>query len=98
MQGRPLKAPVIAEVYARMADARSDEAHQDFVVPRTFHIEELDLQEAALPAQNGRPNLACRPLGMPSQCPTPFIFAPSHFSSLKPCDPREALLSAGTLR
>jgi hypothetical protein len=34
--------PAVAEVYIGMADARADEAHQDFVFLRTLHFERFD--------------------------------------------------------
>ena len=55
--------PVVAEVYIGMADARGDEAHQDFVVPRTFQFEGFDLQGAAFLAQDGRLNSGCFDVG-----------------------------------
>jgi hypothetical protein len=38
--GRP--APAIAKVDIGMADARSHDAHQDFLGPRAFQLERLD--------------------------------------------------------
>ena len=49
--------PVIQEVYISMADARGNDAHQNFVISWTFHLNGFDLQGAALLAQNGRLNL-----------------------------------------
>jgi hypothetical protein len=40
-----------------MADARGDEAHQDFLVPRALHLKGFNFQGAAFPAQDGRLNL-----------------------------------------
>jgi hypothetical protein len=40
-----------------MADTGGNEAHQDFVVPRTFQLKGFDLQGAAFFAKNGRLNL-----------------------------------------
>jgi hypothetical protein len=46
-------APGLAKVYVGMTDARSGDAHQDFIVPRTFHLEGFNLQGAAPLAQDG---------------------------------------------
>ena len=48
--------PAVTEIYIGMADARGDEAHQDFILPRAFHPEGFDLQGATLRAQDGRLN------------------------------------------
>jgi hypothetical protein len=48
--------PGVAEVYIGVADARGDETHQDFLVPRAFHLQGFDLQRATLLAQNSRLN------------------------------------------
>ena len=49
--------PVIDKAYIGMADARGDDTHQDFIVPRTFHLDGFDPQGPALLAQNSRLNL-----------------------------------------
>jgi hypothetical protein len=54
------------------ADARGDEANQDFIVPWTLHLYGLDLQRAAFLAQNGRLNLAHLPVKMMIHCSTPL--------------------------
>jgi hypothetical protein len=69
--GSPI--PVIAVVYIGMADACGDNAHQHFVVARAFHLKRLDLQRAALLAQNGCLNLLYVHVGAVSQGSTPFL-------------------------
>jgi hypothetical protein len=64
--------PVVAEVYIGTADARGDEANQDFIVPWTLHLYGLDLQRAAFLAQNGRLNLAHFPVKMMIHCSIPL--------------------------
>jgi len=56
--------PAVAKVYIGMADARGDEAHQDFVLPRAFQLEGFDLQGAPFLAQDGRLNLVHFHVGM----------------------------------
>ena len=48
--------PAVAEVDIGMADARGDEAHQDFVLLRAFQLQGFDLQGAPALAQDGRLN------------------------------------------
>jgi len=66
--------PVIEEADIGMADARGDDTHQDFVIPRTFHLEGFDLQGPALPAQNSRLNLVYVHIRMMYQGLSPFLF------------------------
>ena len=56
--------PAVAKIYIGVADAGGDEAHQDFILPRTFHFEGFDLQGAAFLAQDGRPDLVRFRVGM----------------------------------
>ena len=49
---RPI--PVIAETDIRVADARGDDSHQDFVRARPFQFEGFDLQGTAAPAEHRR--------------------------------------------
>ena len=55
--------PVIAEVYIGAADPRGDKAHQDLVVPWTFHLNGFDPERTALLAQDGRLNLVPSHIG-----------------------------------
>ena len=41
-QGAVSLVPTVAEVDIGVADTRGDEAHEDFVVPRAFHLEGFD--------------------------------------------------------
>ncbi len=75
--------PVVAEVYIGMADARGDDAHQDFVVSRTFQLEGFDLQGAALLAQNCRLNLVHLYIGMASHCSAPCSQLTFYFMLLR---------------
>jgi hypothetical protein len=63
--GRP--DPVVDEIYISMADARGDEAHQDFVVSRTFQLQGFNLQGATLLAEDSRLNLVYLHVEMGSQ-------------------------------
>ena len=56
--------PAVAEVNIGMADARGDEAHQDFIIPRAFQLEGFDPQGASSLAQDGRFNLAHSHVGI----------------------------------
>ena len=67
--------PVVAEVYIRTADARGDEADQDFVVPWPLHLEGFDFQRAAFLAQYGRLNRVHMPVGILAHRSSPL---PSH--------------------
>ena len=49
--------PVVDDTDIRVADARGNEPHEEFICTRTLQFEGLDLQTAAPLAQNGRPNL-----------------------------------------
>jgi hypothetical protein len=77
------RVPVFADVDIGMTDARSDEAHQNLVVSRTFQFERLDLQGAALLAQNSGVNLVHLHVGTMSQCSIPLCVE-CFLSSLKP--------------
>ena len=67
------RIPVFADVYIGATDARSDDAHQNFVVSRTLHLKGFDVQGAAFLAENGRLNLVHLHVGMVSQCSIPFL-------------------------
>ncbi len=56
--------PVVAESDIGMADAGGNEAYQNFILSRTFHVEGFDLQGPAFLTQNGCPNLVHSPAGM----------------------------------
>jgi len=62
--GRVSLVPIVAEVYVSTTNARGDEAHQDFIIPRAFYLKGFDLQGAAFLPQNGCPNLVHLDLGM----------------------------------
>jgi hypothetical protein len=68
--------PSVYEAYIGMADPRSDDAHQDLIIPRIFHLEGFDLQGAALFTQNSRLNFVPMQFGMASQCSAPSANIP----------------------
>jgi hypothetical protein len=56
-----------------MADARGDEAYQDFIIPWTFHLKGFDLQGAAFFAQNSRLNPVNLRVGMTIHRSAPLL-------------------------
>jgi hypothetical protein len=66
--------PIVAEVYVGTTNARGHEAHQDFIIPRAFHLKGFDLQGAALFTQNGCPNLVRLDFGMTIHRLAPWFY------------------------